>query len=146
MQESKAGRELTLAIIKPDAVAAGHAGRIVSELVRDGFVIRDCLETRLCEEAAAEFYADHEGGLFYGELVSFMSSGRVIVLALEREHAVAALRRRIGATDPARARPGTIRSEFGTRMPENAIHGSDSISAAKAELLYFFGEARGAND
>ena len=87
----------------------------------------------------ADFYSAHRGQSFFSQLLEFMSSGTVIALALERENAVAALRERIGATDPAAARPGTLRAMFGTRMPANAIHGSESPAYAAFELQLFFG-------
>ena len=131
--------ERTLAIIKPDAVAAGHAGRIVSLLVRWDFRIVAGMETRLNAWDAAEFYAVHEGRPFFGDLVRFMTSGRVIALALEREQAVALLRAVAGASDPAEAEPGTVRAMFGTVMPANAMHASDSLLSAKREIGLLFG-------
>ena len=131
--------ERTLAIIKPDAVAAGHAGRIVSLLAREAFRIVDGMETRLTAWDAGELYAGHRGKPFFGELVRFMASGRVIALVLERWQAIALLRAAAGATDPAEAAPGTVRAMFGTAMPANAMHASDSPLSAEREIRLFFG-------
>ena len=139
IEEHPAEREMTLAVIKPDAVAAGHAGRIVSMLARGGFQILAVREARLSGGEAAEFYAEHEGSLFFGDLVRFTASGPVIALALARHwRAVEQLRRLAGDTDPARARAGTIRAVFGSRMPANAIHASADDSSALRELEFFF--------
>ena len=110
-----------MAIIKPDALAAGHGGSIVSLLARKEFRIAACMETQLSFGEAVELYAEHDGRPFFGELVRFMTSGRVIALVLEREHAVALLRAR-----------------FGTVMPANAMHASDSPLAAKREIGLLF--------
>ena len=128
----------TLAIIKPDAVAAGHAGRIIAKLYDEGFVVRGLKMLRLTQAQAQAFYAVHRERPFYGSLVEFMTSGPVIPLALERENAVPQLREVMGATDVAKAAPGTIRQMFGTSIERNAIHGSDSPENALIEVAFFF--------
>lgn len=128
----------TLAIIKPDAVAAGHAGRIIAKLQDEGFVVRGVKMLRLTQAQAQAFYAVHKERPFYGSLVEFMTSGPVIPLALERDNAVPQLREVMGATDVAKAAPGTIRQMFGTSIERNAIHGSDSPENALIELAFFF--------
>ena len=128
----------TLAIIKPDAVAAGHAGRIIAKLQDEGFVVRGLKMLRLTEVQAQAFYAVHKERPFYGSLVEFMTSGPVVPLALERDNAVPQLREVMGATDVAKAAPGTIRQMFGTSIERNAIHGSDSPENAALELVFFF--------
>ena len=131
----------TLAIIKPDAVAAGHAGRVIAKLQDEGFVVRGLKMLRLTQAQAQAFYAVHKERPFYGSLVEFMTSGPVIPLALERENAVPQLREVMGATDVAKAAPGTIRQMFGTSIERNAIHGSDSPENALIELAFFFSAA-----
>lgn len=129
----------TLAIIKPDAVAAGHTGKIIAHLEREGFRIREMQLTRLTEDRAGEFYAVHRERPFYAELVEFMTSGPVVPIALERDDAVANLRRVIGATDPAEAEEGTIRKLYAESKGRNAIHASDSDENAANEVEFFFG-------
>lgn len=138
--------ETTLAIVKPDAVAAGNAGNILAHLEKEGFTLRGARVLRLSTEQAKEFYAVHAERPFYGSLVEFMTSGPVMPLALEREGAVAHLRRVMGATDVSKAEPGTIRAAYGTSIERNAIHGSDSPENAVLELAFFFsrGELIGA--
>lgn len=130
--------EMTLAILKPDSVAAGNSGRILAYLEEKGFQIRALRKLRLSAEQARAFYAVHAERPFYGSLVEFMTSGPVIPVALERENAVAILREAMGATDVAKAAPGTVRSLFGTSIERNAIHGSDSAENAAIELGFFF--------
>lgn len=130
--------ERTFAIIKPDAVAAGHAGGIIDMIERAGFKIL-ALRMQLLTKAEAEgFYAVHRGKGFFDELVAFMTEGCVVLLALERENAVAKWREVMGATDPLKAGEGTIRKRFGTNVGRNASHGSDSAENAAIELAYFF--------
>jgi nucleoside-diphosphate kinase len=131
----------TLAIIKPDAVASGYAGKIVALLEDRGFRVLGLRMTRLAPEQAGEFYAVHRERPFYGELVEFMTSGACIPLALEREDAVATLREVIGATDPAEAAEGTVRKLYAESKGRNAIHASDSDENAAREIAFFFGEA-----
>jgi nucleoside-diphosphate kinase len=133
--------QMTLAIIKPDAVAAGSAGKIVAYLEQEGFVVRALRQQRLSETQARAFYAVHRERPFYASLVAFMTSGPVVPLALEREDAVACLREVMGATDVAKAAPGTIRNLYGSSIERNAIHGSDSPENARAELAFFFSQA-----
>lgn len=130
--------EQTLTIIKPDAVAAGHVGEIIARLEREGFRILGVKRLRLSETQARKFYEVHKERPFYASLVAFMTSGPVWVMALERHDAVAYLREVMGATDPAKAAPGTIRALFGESIERNAIHGSDSRENAKLELAFFF--------
>ena len=131
-------KELTLSIIKPDAVGAGHAGELLSILEQAGFRIRGMRMVQLTRAQAEGFYAVHRGKAFFGGLVEFMTEGPVIVLALEREDAIVKLREVMGSTDPAKAAAGTIRQRFGTSIQHNAIHGSDAPATAAFELGYFF--------
>jgi nucleoside-diphosphate kinase len=130
--------ELTLCIIKPDAVSQGHAGEIISILEKDGFRIRAVRMLRLTREQAEGFYAVHREKGFFPGLVEFMTEGPVIVMALEREDAIRKLREVMGATNPAHAAEGTIRKRFAQSMERNAIHGSDAPDTAEFELGYFF--------
>lgn len=129
---------LTLAIIKPDAVEGRKVGRIVAKLEEEGFRIRAAKFLQLDDEQAGEFYAVHRDKPFYEPLKRFMTSGPVLGLALEREDAVAHLRKVIGATDPAEAAPGTIRALYAETKERNAIHASDSEDTARWELCFFF--------
>jgi len=131
----------TLSIIKPDAVAAGHAGEILGMIEKAGFRVLGCRMLRLRKEQAREFYAVHKEKPFYESLVEFMTEGPVIVLALEREDAIARLREVMGATNPANAAEGTIRKRFGANIERNAVHGSDAPETARTELAFFFCEA-----
>jgi len=133
--------ERTLAILKPDSVAAGKAGAMIAKLQDAGFAVRCIKMLRLTQEQAQAFYEVHKERPFYGSLVEFMTSGPVIPLALERDNAVAQLREVMGATDVAKAAPGTIRNLFGTSIERNAIHGSDSAENAAIELSFFFSRA-----
>jgi len=130
--------ERTFSIIKPDAVAAGHAGEILAMLEAAGFKILGLRMLRMREEQAREFYAVHRGKGFYESLVAFMTEGPVIVLALEREDAIVKLREVMGATNPANAAEGTIRKRFAANIERNAIHGSDAPATAETELPFFF--------
>ncbi len=130
--------ETTLAILKPDTVAAGNAGKVLAHLQQEGFTLRGIKLVRLADAQAKAFYEVHRERPFYGSLVEFMTSGPVMPLALEREDAVAHLRRAMGATDVAKAEAGTIRQLFGTSIEQNAIHGSDSAENAALELAFFF--------
>lgn len=129
---------MTLAILKPDSVAAGNGGKILARLEEEGFTIRGLKKLRLSTDQAKAFYEVHKERPFYGSLVEFMTSGPVIPVALERENAVPHLRQVMGATDVAKAEPGTIRNLFGTSIEQNAIHGSDSAENAAIELAFFF--------
>jgi nucleoside-diphosphate kinase len=128
----------TLAIIKPDAVAAGKAGAILAHLEHAGFTIRALTMTRLNEDQARAFYAVHRERPFYGSLVQFMTSGPIIPMILEAEDAVPRLRETIGATDPAEAAEGTVRRLFAESKERNAIHASDSDDNAAVEIGFFF--------
>lgn len=130
--------ETTLAILKPDTVAAGNAGKVLAHLQKEGFTLRGVKLIRLSDAQAKAFYEVHRERPFYGSLVEFMTTGPVMPLALERENAVAHLRQVMGATDVAKAEPGTIRQLFGTSIEKNAIHGSDSAENAALELAFFF--------
>jgi len=132
---------LTLAIIKPDAVAAGRAGKILAHLEEKGFRIRAIRMLSLSQAQAGEFYAVHRERPFYTSLVAFMTSGPCIPVLLERDNAVAALRETIGATDPAQAAPGTVRALYAESKERNAIHASDSDENAAREAAFFFAEA-----
>lgn len=128
----------TLTILKPDTVAAHRCGGIVDRLEREGFAILGVKRLRLAQAQAEAFYAVHRERPFFGSLVKLMTEGPVWVMALAREDAVAHLRMVMGATDPAKAAPGTIRADFATSIERNAIHGSDSPENAAIELAFFF--------
>lgn len=130
--------ERTFSIIKPDAVAAGHAGEILAMLEAAGFRILGLRMLRMTRAQARAFYAVHREKGFYDSLVNFMTEGPVIVMALEREDAIAKLREVMGATNPANAAEGTIRKRFAASIERNAIHGSDAAATAAAELGFFF--------
>ena len=130
--------QTTLAILKPDTVAAGNAGKVLAHLEQEGFTLRGLKVLRLTETQARAFYEVHKERPFYGSLVEFMTSGPVIPVALEREEAVTQLRQVMGATDVAKAEEGTIRKLYGTSIERNAIHGSDSPENAAIELSFFF--------
>jgi nucleoside-diphosphate kinase len=131
---------LTLAIIKPDAIASGKTGAILAHLQQAGFVPRAARLVRLTRPQAGAFYEVHRGRPFYAELVEFMTSGPCLPIALERDDAVSQLRSVIGATDPAEAAPGTIRKLFAESKGKNAIHASDSPENAAREVGFFFSE------
>ena len=130
--------ERTLLIIKPDAVAAGLIGAIITRFERAGFVIRAMQSLHLTAEQARGFYAEHEGKEFFERLVAFMTSGMVVVMAAEREGAIQRARNLVGATNSAQAAPGSIRGDFGRDNTANAIHASDSPESAQRELAFFF--------
>jgi nucleoside-diphosphate kinase len=136
---------LTLAIIKPDAVGSGKGGKVLAHLESAGFEVRAARMSKLSRAQAEAFYEVHRGRPFYGSLVEFMTSGPCIPLALERDDAVAHLRKVIGATDPAQAEPGTVRKLYAESKERNAIHASDSMENAAREIAFFFpeGELRG---
>ena len=131
----------TLTIIKPDAVGAGNAGSILAHLEGEGFRVLGIKRLRLSREQARAFYEVHRERPFYDSLVEFMTSGPVLVAALERDDAVAGLRRAMGATDPAEAEEGTVRKLYASSIERNAIHGSDSPENAALELAFFFSRA-----
>jgi nucleoside-diphosphate kinase len=133
--------ERTLAIFKPDSVIAGKAGAILAHLEEEGFVVRGLKRLQMREDQARAFYEVHRERPFFEGLVRFMTEGPVVVAALEREDAVAHLRKTMGATDSRKAEAGTIRSVHGTDIERNAIHGSDSAENAAREVGFFFSEA-----
>jgi nucleoside-diphosphate kinase len=130
--------ERTLSIVKPDAVAAGAIGDILRRFEAAGLRIVALRMLRLTEPQARGFYAVHRERPFYDSLVKFMTSGPVVVSVLEGPGAVDTNRRLMGATDPAKAEPGTIRADFGTNVERNAVHGSDAAATARIEIAYFF--------
>ena len=131
---------LTLAIIKPDAVRAGYTGKIVDRIIAGGFRIRAMKMIQQTRKQAEGFYEVHRGKPFYEGLTEFMSSAPCVVMVLEKNDAVKAWRDLMGATDPAKAGDGTIRKEFGSSVGENATHGSDSDENAATEIAYFFSQ------
>src|SRR5277367_2066734 len=130
--------ERTLAIIKPDAFGRGLSGEIISRIHKAGFQIVAVKSLRLTRKEAEGFYAVHAGKGFFAELTEFMSSGKIVVLALEAEGAILKWRETMGATDPAKAAPGSIRRDLGTSIGNNCSHGSDASETAAFELGYFF--------
>jgi nucleoside-diphosphate kinase len=134
--------ERTLSIIKPDAVAAGHVGEILTRVERAGFSIVALRMRQLSQAEAEAFYHVHRARPFFDELCRFMSSGPCVTFVLEREDAIAALRNLMGATDPAKAAAGTIRKDFAKSLGQNAIHGSDATETARFEIGYFFPAAQ----
>ena len=130
--------ERTFAIIKPDAVSAGQQGEILSRIQKAGFKIVAIKTMRLTKEMAGGFYAVHKERPFFGELTDFMSSGKIVALVLEAEGAIAKWRDTMGATDPKKAVPGTIRHDLGTSIGNNCSHGSDAPETAVFEIGYFF--------
>jgi nucleoside-diphosphate kinase len=132
--------ERTLAIVKPDAMARGLLGEILGRVHQAGFQIRAIKSLRLTRAEAEAFYAVHRGKAFFDDLAAFMSSGKVVVMALEAENAIDRWRETMGATDPAKAAEGTIRRTFGTSIQNNCTHGSDAPETAAFEIGYFFSE------
>jgi nucleoside-diphosphate kinase len=130
--------ERTFAIIKPDAVRAGNAGRILARIEEAGFAVRGMRLVHLSKREAEGFYAVHRERPFFASLTDFMSSGPCIVMALEAPDAIKKWRSTMGATDPAKADAGTLRRDFGTSIEFNATHGSDALETAAFELGYFF--------
>ncbi len=128
----------TFTMIKPDAVANGHAGKILDHIIQAGFKVVALKYTRLTAEQAGAFYAVHKERPFYGELVSFMTSGPIYAAILEKDNAVADFRNVIGATNPEQAAEGTIRRLYAKSIDANAIHGSDSDENAEIEGSFFF--------
>jgi len=133
--------ERTFAIVKPDAVAARHAGEILAAIEQAGFRILALRMTRLTEQQAKGFYAVHAEKPFFPGLVKFMTEGPIVVMALEREDAIRKWRETMGATNPANAAEGTIRKRFATSIERNCVHGSDAPETAETELRFFFGTA-----
>ncbi|MBM3438952.1 MAG: nucleoside-diphosphate kinase [Bacteroidetes bacterium] len=129
----------TFTMIKPDAVANGHAGKILDQIIQAGFKVVALKYTRLSEERAGDFYGIHRERPFFGELVRFMTSGPIYAAILEKDNAIEDFRKLIGATDPQKAEAGTIRNLFAKSIDANAIHGSDSNENAEIEGNFFFG-------
>ena len=130
----------TLSIIKPDAVAKNVIGKIVDRFETNGLKIAAMKKIKLSEEVAAGFYAEHKERGFFKDLVSFMTSGSVVVMVLEGENAIAKNRELMGATNPKEAAAGTIRADFAESIDANAVHGSDSDASAAREIAYFFSQ------
>jgi nucleoside-diphosphate kinase len=130
--------ETTLVLVKPDGVSRGLCGEIVARLERRGFELRGARLIRVTRPLAQRHYAEHKGKPFFGELVSFITSGPVLALAVRGENAIANVRTMMGATHPADSAPGTIRGDYATLLAENIVHGSDSRASAKRELALFF--------
>ncbi len=128
----------TFTMIKPDAVANGHTGAIIDHIIKGGFKITAMKYLWLSAEKAGQFYAVHSARPFYNDLVTFMSSGPIVAAILEKDNAVEDFRKLIGATDPAKAEPGTIRNLFAKSIDANAVHGSDSDENAQIEGNFFF--------
>ena len=128
----------TFTMIKPDAVANGHIGAILNDIIAGGFKIVAMKYTKLSPELAGEFYAVHKERGFYGDLVSFMSSGPIVAAILEKDNAVEDFRKLIGATNPADAAEGTIRNKYAKSIDANAVHGSDSDENAQIEGSFYF--------
>ena len=134
--------ERTFSIIKPDAVANNVIGRIYARFEKAGLRIVAARMVRLSREQAEAFYAVHKARPFFGELVDYMTSGPVMVQVLEGDNAIAKNREVMGATDPAKADPGTIRADFASSITENAVHGSDAPRTAAQEIEFFFSDAQ----
>jgi nucleoside-diphosphate kinase len=132
--------ERTLAIIKPDAVTRGQQGEILARIHQAGFKIIAIKSMRLTKEEAGGFYAVHQARPFFGELTAFMSSGPIFAMVLEAEGAIQKWRDTMGATDPKKAAPGTIRHDLGTSIGNNCTHGSDARDTAAFEIGYFFSD------
>ncbi|MBY0436113.1 MAG: nucleoside-diphosphate kinase [Cyclobacteriaceae bacterium] len=130
----------TFTMIKPDAVSAGNTGAITKMIEQAGFRIVAMKKTRLTSELAGKFYEIHKARPFYGELCAYMSSGAIVPMILEKDNAVEDFRKLIGATDPKKAEPGTIRALFAKSIDANAIHGSDSDANAEIEGSFFFSQ------
>jgi nucleoside-diphosphate kinase len=137
-KEQTSVAQRTFSIVKPDAVKKGYTGAILAEITRAGFQIVAIKQQSISVEQAKGFYAVHSGKPFFDGLCAFMSSGPLVLLVLEKENAIADLRKLMGATNPANAEPGTIRKQFASSMSENAIHGSDAEETAAFEISYWF--------
>lgn len=131
---------ITFTMIKPDAVRNGHMGKILDQIISNGFGIKAMKYIQLTKDQAGAFYAVHKERPFYGELVEFMTSGPIVAAVLEKDNAVADFRDLIGATDPTQAAEGTIRNLYAKSIDANAIHGSDSDENAAIEANFFFSQ------
>jgi nucleoside-diphosphate kinase len=132
--------EHTLAIIKPDAVRRGLVGKILARVEEQGFRVRALKLVQLSKQTAQEFYRVHAERPFYESLTTYMSSGPVVPMLLERDNAIQSLRDLMGATDPQKAATGTIRHDYGENIERNAIHGSDAAATAAVEIPFFFNQ------
>mgnify|MGYP001571835632 CR=1 FL=1 len=130
--------ERTFSIIKPNAVKSNVIGEIISRFEKRGLRVAGAKFAKLSKEKSEGFYIEHKDRPFFGSLVNFMTSGPVLLMVIEGENAVALNREIMGATDPAKAAPGTIRKDFAESIEANAVHGSDSIKSADREIAYFF--------
>jgi nucleoside-diphosphate kinase len=130
--------EQTLAIIKPDAISRGLVGKILARIEEQGFRVRALKLVHLSKQAAQQFYQVHAERPFYDSLTTYMSSGPVVPMLLERDNAIQSLRDLMGATNPQQAAPGTIRRDYGENIERNAIHGSDAAVTAAVEIAFFF--------
>ena len=130
--------EKTLSIIKPNSTLDNNIGNIISIFEKNGLRVSGAKFTKLSKEKAEGFYIEHKERPFFGELVNFMTSGPVLLMVLEGENAITKNRELMGATNPANANPGTIRKLYAKSVGENSVHGSDSATAAKREIAYFF--------
>ncbi|MBN2367076.1 MAG: nucleoside-diphosphate kinase [Calditrichaeota bacterium] len=133
-------KERTLTIIKPECVSQKHIGDIIQRIEKAGFEILGIRMVHLSPEEAKQFYLVHKERPFYGDLVNYMSSGKVVVVVLEKENCVEAFRKFIGSTNPEEAEPGTIRKDFGTNIQNNCVHASDSPENARTEISFFFSQ------
>lgn len=136
--EDSMTKERTLSIIKPDAVGKNHIGDIISRFEKAGLTVVGAKMKHLSLKEAEGFYAIHRERPFFKDLVSFMSSGPVLIMVLEGSNAIVKNRDIMGATDPKKASPGTIRADFAKSIDENCVHGSDAAETAKTEIAYFF--------
>ena len=135
---TKVPLERTLCILKPDALGRNLIGKLIARLEKANFTLLAARMERLDQERAGGFYAEHRGKPFFDGLVSFMTSGPIMPIVLEKENAILGLRELMGATNPEQAAPGTLRAEFGKSIDVNTIHGSDSPASARREIEYFF--------
>lgn len=134
--------EYTFALIKPDAVRARNSGKIIDTIEQHGFTIVRMEKVVLDADKAESFYGVHKSRPFFGEMIEFITSGPVIIMALEKDNAIADWRKLMGATDPQKADQGTIRKSFGANIGNNAVHGSDAPETAREELALFFPDLR----
>lgn len=138
LKEKQMALEKTFSIIKPNSVKNNHMGKIMARFEEKGLRIAAAKFTKLSKEKAEGFYIEHKERPFFGSLVNFMTSGPVLLMCLEGENAVMLNREIMGATDPSKAAPGTIRKDFADSIEANSVHGSDSAQSAERELAYFF--------
>lgn len=138
--EKKESIEHTLAMLKPDAISANHIGEIIARFEKGGLKVIGAKMVKLTKPQAERFYRAHTGKPYFSGLITYITSGPVVALALEGKNAITLSRDLIGATDPKKAVPGTIRADFGTSIQANAIHGSDSLETALIEVSFFFNE------